>query len=156
MGWEEQQAAIKKRSLKLMGAGLARRLLRPDGRRDEQHGRASASRRSTCGHPRAARVERLRFIASYRYAAKKTKKTITVAPPRSRAQLHEQHFCLAIFMALVFFRGLAWRCAAARRVSDPPATALRPASSRLLPAPPLLTAHPAPPAAGTRRRRWAR
>ena len=52
------------------------------------------------------------FIASYNYAAKKTKKTITVAlAALEGGACMNNTFCLAIFMALVFFRGLAWRCA---------------------------------------------
>ena len=75
------------------------------------------------------------FIASYSYASKKTQKTITVslaalegapastihpspplaahllprhAAPPSGAACMNNTFCLAIFMALVFFQGLAW------------------------------------------------
>merc|ERR1712196_672781 len=50
------------------------------------------------------------FIASYSYAGKKTQKTITVSlAALEGAACMNNTFCLAIFMALIFFRGLAWR-----------------------------------------------
>ena len=50
------------------------------------------------------------LIASVNYASKKSKKTITVAlAALEGAACMNNTFCLAIFMALVFFRGLAWR-----------------------------------------------
>mmetsp|Transcript_34487 Transcript_34487/g.63387 ORF Transcript_34487/g.63387 Transcript_34487/m.63387 type:complete len:503 (-) Transcript_34487:210-1718(-) len=49
-------------------------------------------------------------IASQYYAAKKTRKTITVAlTALEGAASMNNTFCLAIFMALIFFRGLAWQ-----------------------------------------------
>ena len=45
-----------------------------------------------------------------RYAAKKTRKTITVSlAALEGAACMNNTFCLAIFMALVFFKGLAWK-----------------------------------------------
>ena len=53
------------------------------------------------------------FIASYNYAGKKTQKTITVSlAALEGAACMNNTFCLAIFMALVFFQGLAWKFAA--------------------------------------------
>ena len=50
------------------------------------------------------------FIASYSYAQKKTAKTITVAlAALEGAACMNNTFCLAIFMALVCFQGLAWK-----------------------------------------------
>jgi len=52
-------------------------------------------------------------IASQHYAAKKTRKTITVAlTALEGAASMNNTFCLAIFMALIFFRGLAWQYSA--------------------------------------------
>jgi len=50
------------------------------------------------------------LIASLTYAAKKTRKTITVSlAALEGAACMNNTFCLAIFMALVFFKGLAWK-----------------------------------------------
>lgn len=52
-------------------------------------------------------------IASQYYAAKKTRKTITVSlTALEGAASMNNTFCLAIFMALIFFRGLAWQYSA--------------------------------------------
>jgi Ca2+/Na+ antiporter len=52
-------------------------------------------------------------IASQYYAAKKTRKTITVAlTALEGAASMNNTFCLSIFMALIFFRGLAWQYSA--------------------------------------------
>ena len=49
-------------------------------------------------------------IASQYYAAKKTSKTITVAlTALEGAAAMNNTFCLSIFMALIYFRGLAWQ-----------------------------------------------
>jgi Ca2+/Na+ antiporter len=49
-------------------------------------------------------------IASQYYAAKKTRKTITVSlTALEGAASMNNTFCLSIFMALIFFRGLAWQ-----------------------------------------------
>lgn len=53
------------------------------------------------------------FIASYSYAAKKTKKTISVSlAALEGAACMNNTFCLAIFMGLVLVKGLAWKFAA--------------------------------------------
>ena len=52
-------------------------------------------------------------IASQYYAAKKTRKTITVAlTALEGAASMNNTLCLAIFMALIYFRGLAWQYSA--------------------------------------------
>ena len=49
------------------------------------------------------------LLASYNYAGKKTRKTITVAlASLEGAACMNNTFCLAIFMALIYFRQLAW------------------------------------------------
>ena len=49
-------------------------------------------------------------IASQFYAAKKTSKTITVSLSALQgAACMNNTFCLAIFMGLIYFRGLAWQ-----------------------------------------------
>ena len=115
MGWEEQQSAIKKRSLKLMGAGLLLVLVFSDPMVDVMNNMGARVGVppfyvAFILAPLASNASE--FIASYNYAAKKTKKTITVAlAALEGAACMNNTFCLAIFMALVFFRGLAWRCA---------------------------------------------
>ena len=53
------------------------------------------------------------FIASYFYALKKTKKTITISlSALEGAACMNNTFCLLIFMALIYFRGLAWQYSA--------------------------------------------
>jgi Ca2+/Na+ antiporter len=52
-------------------------------------------------------------IASQYYAAKKTRKTITVAlTALEGAASMNNTFCLSIFMGLIYFRGLAWQFSA--------------------------------------------
>lgn len=52
-------------------------------------------------------------IASQYYAAKKTRKTITVSlTALEGAASMNNTFCLSIFMALIYFRGLAWQYSA--------------------------------------------
>merc|ERR1712137_1309864 len=49
-------------------------------------------------------------IASQYYAAKKTRKTITVSlTALEGAASMNNTFCLSIFMGLIYFRGLAWQ-----------------------------------------------
>mmetsp|Transcript_42959 Transcript_42959/g.68982 ORF Transcript_42959/g.68982 Transcript_42959/m.68982 type:complete len:606 (+) Transcript_42959:173-1990(+) len=53
------------------------------------------------------------FIASYSYALKKTSKTITISlTALEGAAIMNNTFCLGIFLALVYFRGLAWEFSA--------------------------------------------
>ena len=50
------------------------------------------------------------LIASLAYAAKKTRKTITVSlAALEGAACMNNTFCLAIFMGLIYFKGLAWK-----------------------------------------------
>jgi Ca2+/Na+ antiporter len=50
------------------------------------------------------------LIASYSYAAKKTRKSISIAIQALQgAACMNNTFCLAIFMALIYFQGLAWQ-----------------------------------------------
>jgi Ca2+/Na+ antiporter len=52
-------------------------------------------------------------IASQYYAAKKTRKTITVSlTALEGAASMNNTLCLSIFMALIYFRGLAWQYSA--------------------------------------------
>ena len=53
------------------------------------------------------------LIASLAYAAKKTRKTITVSlSALEGAACMNNTFCLAIFMGLIYFKGLAWKFSA--------------------------------------------
>lgn len=53
------------------------------------------------------------LIASYSYAAKKTSKSISIALQALQgAACMNNTFCLAIFMALIYFQGLAWQYSA--------------------------------------------
>ena len=53
------------------------------------------------------------LIASYNYALKKTSKTITISlTALEGAAIMNNTFCLGIFLALVYFRGLEWEFAA--------------------------------------------
>ena len=49
------------------------------------------------------------LIASYKYALKKTKKTISISlEALEGAAIMNNTFCLAIFLALIYFKGLKW------------------------------------------------
>ena len=108
MGWEEQQSAIKKRSLKLMGAGLLLVLVFSDPMVDVMNNMGARVGVppfyvAFILAPLASNASE--FIASYNYAAKKTKKTITVAlAALEGAACMNNTFCLAIFMGLIFFQ----------------------------------------------------
>ena len=53
------------------------------------------------------------LLASLNYAAKKTRKTISVSlAALEGAACMNNTFCLAIFMALIYFRRLAWKFSA--------------------------------------------
>jgi len=53
------------------------------------------------------------LLASYYYALKKTSKTITVSfSALEGAACMNNTFCLAIFMGLIYFRGIAWQYSA--------------------------------------------
>merc|ERR1712039_235553 len=50
------------------------------------------------------------LLAAYSYAAKKTQKSITTSlSTLIGASCMNNTFCLAIFLALVYFKGLAWQ-----------------------------------------------
>lgn len=50
------------------------------------------------------------FVAAYNYAQKKTSKTITISlNTLEGAACMNNTFCLGIFLALVYFQGLAWK-----------------------------------------------
>lgn len=53
------------------------------------------------------------LIASYSYALKKTSKSISISLQALQgAACMNNTFCLAIFMALIYFKGLAWEFSA--------------------------------------------
>lgn len=53
------------------------------------------------------------FIASYSYALKKTSKTVTISlTSLTGAAIMNNTLCLGVFLALVYFRGLAWEFSA--------------------------------------------
>jgi len=53
------------------------------------------------------------LLASFAYASKKTKKTITVSlAALEGAACMNNTFCLAIFMGLIYFKQLAWKFSA--------------------------------------------
>lgn len=53
------------------------------------------------------------LLASYAYAGKKTKKTITVSlAALEGAACMNNTFCLSIFMGLIYFKKLAWKFSA--------------------------------------------
>ena len=116
LGWQEQQWHIKMRAAKLMGVGTAGILLFADPMVDVL---ANVGNRVSVPPFYVAFVlaplasNAAEFIASYNYATKKTKKTITVSlAALEGAACMNNTFCLAIFMGLVFFKQLAWKFSA--------------------------------------------
>jgi len=110
---EEQQKMIKRRAATLMITGLALILIFSDPMVDVM---SNVGARlgvppfyiSFILAPLASNASEL--IASLNYAAKKTKKTITVSlSALEGAACMNNTFCLAIFMALIYFKGLAWK-----------------------------------------------
>lgn len=110
---EEQQRAIKRRAFTMLFIGTALVLLFSDPMVD-----VLSEVANRCGIPAfyvsfilaplASNASEV--IASQYYAAKKTRKTITVAlTALEGAASMNNSFCLSIFMALIFFRGLAWQ-----------------------------------------------
>jgi len=113
---EEQQKMIKRRAAKLMVIGLALILVFSDPMVDVM---SNVGERlgvppfyvSFILAPLASNASEL--IASLNYAAKKTRKTITVSlSALEGAACMNNTFCLAIFMALIYFKGLAWKYSA--------------------------------------------
>jgi len=113
---DEQQNMIKRRSFKMMGVGTLLILIFSDPMVDVM---ANVGARLTIPPfyiafvlaPLASNASE--FIASFAYAGKKSKKTITVAlSALEGAACMNNTFCLAIFMGLCFFKQLAWKFSA--------------------------------------------
>ncbi|CEM26641.1 unnamed protein product [Vitrella brassicaformis CCMP3155] len=109
---EQQQLRIKIRAAYMMLVGTALVLLFSDPMVDvfssvgERTG-VPAFYISFVLAPLASNASEL--IASYNYSLKKTRKTITIAfAALEGAACMNNTFCLAIFLALVFFRSLVW------------------------------------------------
>lgn len=113
---EEQQSAIKRRAFFMLFVGTALVLLFSDPMVDvlsEIGVRTGipAFYVSFILAPLASNASEV--IASQYYAAKKTRKTITVAlTALEGAASMNNTFCLSIFMALIYIRGLAWQYSA--------------------------------------------
>jgi len=113
---EEQQRAIKRRAFIMLFIGTGLVLLFSDPMVDVLSEVAERSGVppfyvSFILAPLASNASEV--IASQYYAAKKTRKTITVSlTALEGAASMNNTFCLAIFMALIFFRGLAWQYSA--------------------------------------------
>mmetsp|Transcript_43879 Transcript_43879/g.92311 ORF Transcript_43879/g.92311 Transcript_43879/m.92311 type:complete len:562 (-) Transcript_43879:211-1896(-) len=113
---EEQQRIIKRRAFTMLFIGTALVLLFSDPMVDvlsevAERLEIPAFYVSFILAPLASNASEV--IASQYYAAKKTRKTITVAlTALEGAASMNNTFCLSIFMALIFFRGLAWQYSA--------------------------------------------
>lgn len=113
---EQQQSAIKKRAFIMLTVGTALVLIFSDPLVDvlsELGTRMDipAFYVSFLLAPLASNASEV--IASTYYAQKKTRKTMTVAlTALEGAAAMNNTFCLSIFMALIFFRGLAWQYSA--------------------------------------------
>lgn len=112
----EQQATIKRRAFTMLFAGTALVLLFSDPMVDVMSEVAvrldiPAFYVSFILAPLASNASEV--IASQYYAAKKTRKTITVSlTALEGAASMNNTLCLSIFMALIYFRGLAWQYSA--------------------------------------------
>lgn len=110
---DEQQAAIKKMAFSLLAFGTALVLIFADPMVDVMQEIAvriniSPFYVSFVLAPLASNASEV--IASQYYASKKTTKTITVSlSALLGAACMNNTFCLAIFMGLIYFRGLAWQ-----------------------------------------------
>lgn len=110
---EEQQTAIKKRAFAMLTIGTLLVILFSDPMVDVMQEIAerlglSPFYVSFILAPLASNASEV--IASQYYAAKKTRKTITVSlSALEGAASMNNTFCLSIFMGLIFFRGLAWQ-----------------------------------------------
>mmetsp|Transcript_44640 Transcript_44640/g.94993 ORF Transcript_44640/g.94993 Transcript_44640/m.94993 type:complete len:574 (+) Transcript_44640:293-2014(+) len=113
---EEQQSAIKRRAFSMLFIGTGLVLIFADPMVDVLSELAErleipAFYVSFVLAPLASNASEV--IASQYYAAKKTHKTITVAlTALEGAASMNNTFCLSIFMALIYFRGLAWQYSA--------------------------------------------
>jgi len=117
---EEFQSAVKLRAAKLMSVGMALILVFSDPMVDVM---ANVGDRLTIPPfyvafvlaPLASNASEL--IASLNYASKKTRQTITISlAALEGAACMNNTFCLAIFMGLIFFKGLAWKFSAEAKV----------------------------------------
>lgn len=113
---EAQQTAIKRRAFTMLFIGTAMVLIFSDPMVDvlsvtaERVG-VPAFYVSFILAPLASNASEV--IASQYYAQKKTRKTITVSlTALEGAASMNNTFCLSIFMALIYFRGLAWQYSA--------------------------------------------
>jgi len=110
---EEQQYAIKKMAFSMLAVGTALVLMFADPMVEVMQEIAfrvdiSPFYVSFVLAPLASNASEV--IASQYYAAKKTSKTITVSLSALQgAACMNNTFCLAIFMGLIYFRGLAWQ-----------------------------------------------
>eukprot|EP00560_Eucampia_antarctica_P008000 CAMPEP_0197831748 /NCGR_PEP_ID=MMETSP1437-20131217/11889_1 /TAXON_ID=49252 ORGANISM="Eucampia antarctica, Strain CCMP1452" /NCGR_SAMPLE_ID=MMETSP1437 /ASSEMBLY_ACC=CAM_ASM_001096 /LENGTH=477 /DNA_ID=CAMNT_0043434799 /DNA_START=351 /DNA_END=1784 /DNA_ORIENTATION=+ len=110
---EKQQAALKKKAFTLLAIGTALVLLFADPMVEVLQEVAVRVNIppfyvSFILAPLASNASEM--IASQYYAAKKTKKSITVSlMALEGAASMNNTFCLSIFMALIYFRGLAWK-----------------------------------------------
>lgn len=113
---DEQQFAIKKMAFSMLGLGTFLVLMFADPMVDVMKEIAvrvnvSPFYVSFILAPLASNASEV--IASQYYASKKTTKTITVSLSALQgAACMNNTFCLAIFMGLIYFRGLAWQYAA--------------------------------------------
>lgn len=113
---EEQQRAIKRRAFGMLTIGTALVLFFSDPMVDVLQVTADrigvpAFYVSFILAPLASNASEV--IASQYYAQKKTRKTITVSlTALEGAASMNNTFCLSIFMALIYFRGLAWKYSA--------------------------------------------
>jgi Ca2+/H+ antiporter len=113
---EDQQKAIKKRAFGMLTIGTLLVILFSDPMVDVMQEIAnrlglSPFYVSFILAPLASNASEV--IASQYYAAKKTRKTITVSlSALEGAASMNNTFCLSIFMGLIYFRGLAWQYSA--------------------------------------------
>jgi Ca2+/Na+ antiporter len=110
---EEQKKKILMRACRLMGIGTLLVLIFSDPMVDVlsgigQHTGISAFYISFVLAPLASNASEL--VAAYSYAQKKTSKTITISMSTLEgAACMNNTFCVAIFFALIYVQGLAWR-----------------------------------------------
>ena len=113
---EQQQTAIKRRAFTMLFIGTSLVLIFSDPMVDVLSVTADrigvpAFYVSFILAPLASNASEV--IASQYYAMKKTRKTITVSlTALEGAASMNNTFCLSIFMALIYFRGLAWQYSA--------------------------------------------
>ncbi|KAL3923439.1 MAG: hypothetical protein SGPRY_004217, partial [Prymnesium sp.] len=116
LSYEQQQTMIKKRAFTMMGLGTVLIIIFSDPMVDVM---SNVGERLTIPPfyiafvlaPIASNASEL--LASYAYAGKKTKKTITVSlAALEGAACMNNTFCLSIFMGLIYFKKLAWKFSA--------------------------------------------